>query len=121
MPRPGASKRGYTPAWMAAAARFREEHPLCNGCFAIGVVRAATVVDHIVPHDGNQELFWNEANWQPACEWHHNSIKPMLERQWRAHKISSAALRLGSTQAVALTRARHRPAVGVDGFKIPGT
>ncbi len=25
---------------------------------------AATVVDHIVPHKGDQQLFWDTRNWQ---------------------------------------------------------
>lgn len=32
----------------------------------------ATVVDHIIPHRGNMELFWRRENWQPLCEKHHN-------------------------------------------------
>ena len=122
MRRANSTQRGYDSRWSAAAARWREYNPCCCGCLAIGVRREATVVDHVVPHAGDQVLFWDAAsNWQSACEWHHNSIKPMLERQWRAGKIPASALRLDSKQAVALTRARHRPAVGVDGLAIPGT
>lgn len=29
---------------------------------------AATVVDHIIPHRGNEELFWDEDNWQGLCK-----------------------------------------------------
>lgn len=32
----------------------------------------ATVVDHIVPHCGNQQLFWDTDNWQPLCKKHHD-------------------------------------------------
>ena len=28
----------------------------------------ATVVGHIIPHRGNQKLFWDEKNWQPLCK-----------------------------------------------------
>ena len=27
-----------------------------------------TVVDHIVPHRGDQKLFWDKSNWQPLCK-----------------------------------------------------
>ena len=27
-----------------------------------------TLVDHIVPHRGDQALFWDEQNWQPLCK-----------------------------------------------------
>jgi 5-methylcytosine-specific restriction endonuclease McrA len=37
---------------------------------------AATVVDHIKPHRGDQSLFWDKNNnWAALCETHHNSTK----------------------------------------------
>lgn len=118
MRRPTAAERGYDIRWDAAASSFRDAHPYCCGCQAIGVVRAAAVVDHIVPHEGDPVRFWARDNWQAACKWHHDSVKPMLERQWKAGKLSAQALRLDSPQAIALTKTRYRPAVGVDGFAI---
>jgi 5-methylcytosine-specific restriction protein A len=42
---------------------------------------AATIVDHIVPHRGNQKLFWDsEHNWQSLCVTHHQE-KTMRENQ----------------------------------------
>lgn len=41
---------------------------------------AATVVDHIVPHGGDQALFWDTGNWQSLCAPHHNSTKQSEER-----------------------------------------
>jgi len=32
----------------------------------------ATVVDHITPHKGDNDLFWDRANWQSLCESCHN-------------------------------------------------
>jgi len=32
----------------------------------------ATVVDHISPHKGDSDLFWDRANWQSLCESCHN-------------------------------------------------
>jgi 5-methylcytosine-specific restriction protein A len=26
------------------------------------------VVDHIVPHRGREQLFWDESNWQALCK-----------------------------------------------------
>jgi hypothetical protein len=79
----------------------------------------ATVADHVIPHEGDQSKFWTEL--QPLCKWHHDSIKPTLERQWRAGKLPDAGLWLNSKPAITLTKARHRPAVGADGFAIEGT
>ena len=32
----------------------------------------ATVVDHIIPHRGDQKLFWDRGNWQALCKRHHD-------------------------------------------------
>ena len=46
-----------------------EEHMnSCEECRKQGRFVKATVVDHIVPHRGDQKLFWDEANWQPLCK-----------------------------------------------------
>lgn len=49
-------------------------------CELDGRIMAATVVDHIVPHKGDQQLFWDQSNWQPLCERHHNAAKQKQER-----------------------------------------
>jgi len=66
------NERGYTYRWQKARRRFLTQHPLCVVCQSIDQVTAATVVDHIIPHKGNQELFWDESNWQPLCKFHHD-------------------------------------------------
>jgi 5-methylcytosine-specific restriction endonuclease McrA len=40
----------------------------------------ATVVDHIKPHRGDQNLFWEETNWQTLCQRHHDRDKQREER-----------------------------------------
>jgi 5-methylcytosine-specific restriction endonuclease McrA len=49
-------------------------------CLDAGGTTPATVVDHVVPHRGDQRLFWDERNWQPLCTRHHNRDKQRLER-----------------------------------------
>ena len=78
-PRRTARERGYSRRWERAAKNFRVRFPLCgmrpNGqapvmsrCFEEGRVTAAQQVDHVVPHRGNEQLFWDEAgNWQSLC------------------------------------------------------
>jgi 5-methylcytosine-specific restriction enzyme A len=119
--RSSAAERGYDARWQAASAAFRSENPFCLGCEAVGLIVDATCVDHVVPHGGDEALFWNMANWQASCSFHHLSIKPRLEREWRMGKINDAALRLDSREAMALTKERHRPAIGPDGYPIEGT
>ena len=46
-----------------------------------GRTEAATVVDHIVKHGGNQDLFWDESNWQALCKLHHDSTKQREEKR----------------------------------------
>jgi 5-methylcytosine-specific restriction endonuclease McrA len=48
-------------------------------CRKDGMVVGARVVDHIVPHKGDQGLFWDKANWQALCFTCHNSTKQKEE------------------------------------------
>ena len=105
-----------TGTWKRQRACLLDEHRYCIGCAAIGIATEATVADHVVPHQGDTSKF--EGELQPSCAWHHNSIKPILERQWRAGKLPATGLRLNSPQAIALTRARYRLPVGEDGFAV---
>lgn len=70
--RDSATDRGYGARWKRERAKFLSIHPLCAECEATGRVSAATVVDHIRPHRGNQTLFWDINNWQPLCHICHN-------------------------------------------------
>lgn len=76
------TERGYGWRWQQARNRFlgRAENALCRMCAAEGRTVAATVVDHIVPHKGDQRLMWDEANWQPLCKLHHDSDKQKQEK-----------------------------------------
>lgn len=71
--------RGYTYAWSKARAEFLRAHPLCVYCERQGRTTAATVVDHIQPHRGNQQKFWDRNNWQSLCAHHHSSDKAREE------------------------------------------
>jgi len=78
--RTSASRRGYGRKWQAARAVFLQAHPLCAMCQQRGVVTAAQVVDHIVPHRQDMKLFWDRKNWQPLCHSCHCAHKQRLER-----------------------------------------
>lgn len=67
------AQRGYGYKWQKAREGFLRSHPLCVMCEAEGRVTVATVVDHIVPHRGDQKLFWDKSNWQSLCKRHHDS------------------------------------------------
>lgn len=119
--RPGARARGYNSRWTAVRRRFLDGHPVCEGCLVLGVHRPSDVVDHIVPHHGNESLMWNENNLQACCRWHHDAIKPILERLYDQGKITASELMLTSATATKVSRERHRPAIGANGYAIPGT
>ena len=49
-----AARRGYGSAWQKASRQFlRDVQPL---------------VDHIIPHRGDEKLFWDQENWQGLCK-----------------------------------------------------
>lgn len=76
------AERGYGGRWQKARATFlsRPENVCCVMCKAEGVVTLATVVDHKVPHRGDQVLFWDTSNWQPLCKTHHDGVKQREDR-----------------------------------------
>ena len=70
--RGSAASRGYSSAWRKAREGFLARHPFCVQCEAEGFPRLAAVVDHVIPHKGDKQLFWNRNNWQPLCKRHHD-------------------------------------------------
>lgn len=61
----------YGRPWRRERDKFLSTHPWCVECLKEGHQIVATDVDHIVPHRGNEDLFWAESNWQSLCEQHH--------------------------------------------------
>lgn len=78
--RPSAAARGYGAKWQRYREQYLRANPLCGFCSRRGVVAAATVVDHIVPHRGDQKLFWRTSNHQALCTTCHNVEKQRIER-----------------------------------------
>jgi len=66
--RESGSKRGYNYKWQKLRKQFLKRHPLCEACKQNGKYVTATVVDHIIPHRGNENLMWDEGNWQSLCK-----------------------------------------------------
>lgn len=54
------------------------EHPLCAECLKSDTFTPATIVDHIIPHKGDMNLFWDKSNWQALCG-HHHAVKTATE------------------------------------------
>lgn len=81
-----AAERGYGAKWQRERRKFLESNPFCVKCYEEGHITMATVVDHIVPHRGDQKLFWDRSNWQPLCEHHHN-VKTMTEDRFKEYRF----------------------------------
>lgn len=62
-----------TARWKRLSKDFLQQYP---NCFVCG--KPATITDHITPHRGNAELFFNEDNLQPMC-WSCHSRKTFRE------------------------------------------
>ena len=65
--------------WRAYRRMYLQEHPLCinfKECH-----NAASVVDHIKPHNGEWDMFWESGNHQSMCESCHNR-KTAKEKGW---------------------------------------
>lgn len=60
--------RGYSSAWVKAREAFLRVHPLCAEHERKQQLAAASVVDHIKPHKGDKDLFWDRSNWQSLCK-----------------------------------------------------
>ena len=65
--RANSNERGYTSRWHRARVTYLVRHPLCVHCLQHGLTEPSTQVDHIVPHRGDQEKFWDRTNWQGLC------------------------------------------------------
>lgn len=64
--RPSAAARGYDAKWRAASKEFLAAHPYCecDTCLRLGRLLPASVVHHMIPHRGDMQLFWDQANWR---------------------------------------------------------
>ena len=74
----------YGRRWRKAREVFLGLHPLCQRCSAEGVVKAAQEINHKQKHNGDLSLFWDEANWEPICAFHHRSVVGREERSGKA-------------------------------------
>lgn len=70
--RGNSAERGYNWRWRRARKVYLANNRSCVECFKQGRGEKATIVDHVIPHRMNDNLFWDETNWQPLCETCHN-------------------------------------------------
>lgn len=53
----------HSSRWRRESKEFLSKY---NVCFICGA--KSTIVDHIIPHKGDLNLFWDRSNWQPMCQ-----------------------------------------------------
>lgn len=58
--------------WRRLSQQYLAAHPWCAECQREQRLTLATQVDHIEPHRGDQDLFWDDANWQGLCHGCHS-------------------------------------------------
>jgi 5-methylcytosine-specific restriction endonuclease McrA len=76
----------HSDRWRKFRRIVLNEEPLCAICLRCGQETLATVVDHIRPHRGDMELFWDRENVQGLCASCHSGVKRVKEH----HEVSQA-------------------------------
>lgn len=71
--------RYQTTCWRKKAKHQLNQHPLCALCARMGRDTAASIADHIEPHRGDPEKFWN-GELQSVCASCHSAAKSIQER-----------------------------------------
>ena len=54
--------------WEKLRKDFLTMYPFCVHCYKKGILTKATELDHIIPHRGDLELFYNTKNLQALCK-----------------------------------------------------
>lgn len=88
-----AAARGYGARWQKYRKFFLTIHPLCAICEKEGLIRVATVVDHIIPHKGNMAIFWDKTNHMALCKRHHD-IKTATEDGGFGRPVGSGRIKI---------------------------
>lgn len=65
--RPRSDAPYHSSRWTKLAREWKVAHPLCEECRRKGVIKAAAVVDHIVPWPICEDFF-DRSNLQSLCE-----------------------------------------------------
>ena len=56
-----------TAQWQALRKNILYKYPTCQRCQTYGYLTAGVDVDHVQPHRGNSDLFYNLSNLQTLC------------------------------------------------------
>lgn len=67
-----------TTRWRKRRQQQLMNEPFCRICAERNVATPATVADHVIPHDGDWNMFWL-GELQSLCAAHHNGSKKEIE------------------------------------------
>ena len=76
----------HSTRWRRASDLHKSKHPLCAECERHGRITPVYVTDHIIAHNGNYDLFWDQSNWQSLC----NSCHELKHRPERFGRNKNA-------------------------------
>lgn len=82
-PRPEYRRLYKTARWRAMREQHLAIHPLCVWCKQEGRTEAATVVDHVLAHRGDERVFFDGRNLQGLCKRHHDGAAQSRDRTGR--------------------------------------
>lgn len=68
----------YRKSWKTIRLNYLQQNPFCEECLKEGNHVQAIEVDHVHPHQGNPELFYDQNNLQSLCKSCH-SRKTIIE------------------------------------------
>ncbi len=77
-----------SPVWTAMSRAQRQAEPLCRMCMAEGRVTAGEVADHVIPHKGDEVMFWT-GELQTLCAPCHNGPKQLIEKRGYDTRVSA--------------------------------
>lgn len=69
-----------TKRWKVLRLQQLARCPLCWMCESRGILTPASVADHVIPHKGDEELFFN-GQLASLCPTHHDSSKQKAEKR----------------------------------------
>lgn len=66
--------------WKRLVAQQLSNHPLCQRCLVKGIESAATIPNHVKPHRGDTQLFFDPDNLESLCAPCHDQVVQSEER-----------------------------------------
>ena len=76
-----------TGRWRRLRLQHLAHEPLCRFCGQENRVTAATVVDHVKAHKGDEALFWDTSNLQSLCKPCHDVHAQSRDRTGKAKPV----------------------------------